>query len=132
VSGKGPWLLFREGIELELVSAEPTSIELAMRVRESHLNLVGVVHGGAVFTLLDTAAGFLVSRTCREGESPVSVSVTTTNVAPLRPDDERVVGRASIVHRGRTVVHVEGEARTQAGRTVGRALAVFYVRGART
>jgi acyl-CoA thioesterase len=132
VTGEGPWHFFREGIELELVASDASSLALAMRVRESQLNLVGVVHGGAVFTLLDSAAGFLVARTCGEGESPVSVSVTTTNVAPLRPEDERVIGRASIVHRGRTVVHVEGEARTQAGRTVARALAVFYVRGTRT
>lgn len=128
---RGPWLLFREGIELEQVAADDRSVELATRLRESHLNLVGVIHGGLVFTLLDTACGFLVTRTCGEGETPVSVSITTTNVAPLRPEDERVIGRATIVHRGKTVVHVDGEARTQAGRVVARALAVFYVRSAR-
>ena len=43
---------------VELVAIGPGFAELAMTVRESHLNFNGSCHGGAIFALADTAFGF--------------------------------------------------------------------------
>jgi acyl-CoA thioesterase len=123
--------LFPDGLAFEVLGESDELVELALDVRPSHVNPVGVVHGGAVFSLLDTAAGFLVSRLCGPGETCVSVSNTTNNVAPTRPEDERLIARARVAQRGRTLVHVDTQAETRAGKLVARGLSVFYIRGAR-
>src|SRR4051794_4363645 len=46
--------LFKDGLDLVLTSSSEGASEVSLDVRPSHMNAVGVLHGGAVFTLVDT------------------------------------------------------------------------------
>lgn len=49
--------IISENLNLEFISASDGSSEVKMRIDEKVLNPYQIVHGGAIFTLADTAAG---------------------------------------------------------------------------
>jgi uncharacterized protein (TIGR00369 family) len=67
-------------------------IELA--IGDHHRNRVGVVHGGVLASLIDTACGFCGSYTGVPGEQRgvATLSLTTSYTAPARGGKLRVVG----------------------------------------
>ena len=118
--------LFQEGIELEIVNSSNGVAEVALSVRPSHLNAVGVLHGGAVFTLVDTSMAVAIMETLKQGETCVSIEIKVNNVAPVK--DGTIVARSVIGHRGKTIAHVETDVRTSHGRLVAKGLGTFFVR----
>jgi uncharacterized protein (TIGR00369 family) len=119
--------LFKEGIELELVQSSAGASEVSLHVKASHMNAVGVLHGGAVFTLVDSSMACAIMETLKLGETCVSVEIKVNNVAPVR-EGTTIVARSAIGHRGKTIVHVETDVRTAHGRLVAKGLGTFYVR----
>lgn len=118
--------LFKEGVELELVQSGVGASEVTLDVKPSHLNAVGVLHGGAVFTLVDTGMACAIMETLQQGETCVSVEIKVNNVAPVKSGT--IVARSTIGHRGKTLVHVETDVRTSHGRLVAKGLGTFFVR----
>jgi len=118
--------LFKEGFELELVQSSAGAAVVQLAVKPSHLNAVGVLHGGAVFTLVDTSMACAIMETLRQGETCVSVEIKVNNVAPVK--EGTIVARSAVGHRGRTLVHVETDVRTTHGRLVAKGLGTFFVR----
>jgi acyl-CoA thioesterase len=118
--------LFREGIELVLLSSGGGASEVELEVRPSHMNAVGVLHGGAVFTLVDTGMACALMELLKQGESCVSVEIKVNNVAPIR--EGAIVARSTVGHRGKTLAHVETDVRTKHGRLVAKGLGTFYIR----
>lgn len=118
--------LFKEGVELELHQSGGGAAEVTLDVKPSHLNAVGVLHGGAVFTLVDTSMACAIMETLRQGETCVSVEIKVNNVAPVK--EGTIVARSVIGHRGKTLVHVETDVRTSHGRLVAKGLGTFFVR----
>ncbi|HPS57038.1 MAG TPA: hydroxyphenylacetyl-CoA thioesterase PaaI [Spirochaetota bacterium] len=79
--------LFPKSLGIELVELEPGRAVVAMTVTESMANFHGTAHGGALFTLADTA--FALS--CNSHGTPaVALSVTMDYMAPARPGDRLV------------------------------------------
>lgn len=83
------------------VSTEPGSATVEMTVEEFHYNALGVVHGGVVSTLLDTAAGCSVHTTLGVGEAYTSLDLSVKFLRPvtLEAGVVRAVGR--VLQRGR-------------------------------
>jgi uncharacterized protein (TIGR00369 family) len=85
------------GLELGEVSTGAVSIHL--EVRDELKQNQGVVHGGAVASLIDTAAAFAVLTQIETGER---VSTTDLTIHYLRPANSgRLTARARIVRGGR-------------------------------
>lgn len=79
--------LFPKSLGIELVELSPGRAVVAMTVTESMANFHGTAHGGALFTLADTA--FALS--CNSHGTPaVALSVTMDYMAPARPGDRLV------------------------------------------
>ena len=79
--------LFPRSLGIELVELKPGRAVVAMTVTESMANFHGTAHGGALFTLADTA--FALS--CNSHGTPaVALSVTMDYMAPARPGDRLV------------------------------------------
>ena len=58
---------FHRGLGLEVLSAAPGRVRLAMPAREDQLNLLGSIHGGVLATLADIAMGLAVRTDAGEG-----------------------------------------------------------------
>jgi len=87
-----------DGIDGEAVAA--------LDVNDRHLNPNGVVHGGVVFTLVDTAMGRATMSVLDEGRICASIEVAVRYLRPI--NGGRLVATASVLWAGRRIVHLEG------------------------
>ena len=74
---------------------------MEMPVEEKHMNLMGSIHGGAIVTLADTAAGYGTHTTRPSEASGFTTLELKSNF--IRPATGGVLQcRADCIHRGRT------------------------------
>jgi uncharacterized protein (TIGR00369 family) len=93
---------------MEFVGAERGAAVVALDVREDLMRMGGILHGGVIVSLLDTAAAFAVHTMLEPGGQTVTVDLT---VHFLRPVSEgRVEARARVLREGRRVVIISVEA----------------------
>ena len=107
----GPFL---EGLQAEPVAYEKGRATWRLIVAEQHLRTHGILHGGVVATLLDTAMGRAVSTLCRDDQGCVTVQL---NVNFIRPswNGETLTITGEVQHSGRQTAVARGEIRTAAG-----------------
>jgi uncharacterized protein (TIGR00369 family) len=93
---------------LRLEELEPDRCRIALPFDESLATYGSVVHGGALATLVDTAAtGAAWSDT---GEGVAGGGTVDLTIHYLRPaDGDSLVAEARVIHRGRSVCSVEVE-----------------------
>ena len=75
-------------------------------VDERDLNPHGVVHGGVVFTLVDTAMGQATMDAVEDGMRCATIELSVRYLRPIIGG--RLVATASVLKAGRRVMHLEG------------------------
>jgi uncharacterized protein (TIGR00369 family) len=118
-----PWFGF------SIVSARRGEVEIAMEAEPHHLNLQGLVHGGVIATMLDSAAGMSVKTTLEEGRRHVTAQLSVTYLSPAQPG--RLLARGKALRVGVSIAHAESEVLDDRGRAVAKATAVISVMPAR-
>lgn len=89
---------------------------------ESFLNPLGLVHGGLLCTLMDSAIGVAVQTRCPVGVGYASIELKVSFLAPLPWDGESEVEvRGRVLRVGRRVAFAEAHAHDANGRLVGHA-----------
>jgi uncharacterized protein (TIGR00369 family) len=116
---------------LELVGAQLLALgdgEASFRATpdESVYNPIGMVHGGFLCTLLDSAAGCAVHTLLPAGSGYSTIEIKVSFLKPVRAGDQiEVVGRSLRV--GRQVAFAEAHARNAAGDLVGHATSSLVI-----
>lgn len=91
---------------IEGVSTTPEEVVCRMEVSEELANRNGVLHGGALMSLVDHTAGSIAFANCREGMTNVTVEAKTNFFrSAMVGDVVTAVGRP--LHVGRTTVVVQ-------------------------
>jgi uncharacterized protein (TIGR00369 family) len=88
---------------------------------ESTYNPIGIVHGGLLCTLLDSAAGCAVHTLLPAGAGYGSIEIKVSFLEPLRADSGQIEAQGRALRVGRRVAFAEAHARDQTGRIVGHA-----------
>lgn len=111
---------FARWFQAEVRRREGGEAELLLPVREEFLQGQGLVHGGILAALLDSALGQAVE------SLGVKVVTAELSVNYLRPVREGVLlARGFVVHAGRRLFHAAGEAWLE-GERVAFAKGTFY------
>ena len=76
-----------------------------LEVDDRHLNPNGIVRGGVVFTLADTAMGRATMAVLGDGQICASIEVSVRYLRPI--PGGRLVATASVLRAGRRIVHLE-------------------------
>lgn len=110
----GPLGPFLESLHIEPISSEQGRMTWRLVVAEQHLRTHGILHGGVIATLLDTAMGRAVQTLCRDNQDCVTVQL---NVNFIRPSwsGETLMITGEVQHAGRQTAVARGEVRTPAG-----------------
>ncbi|HSD45228.1 MAG TPA: PaaI family thioesterase [Pyrinomonadaceae bacterium] len=93
------------GIEVESVG--PGTATLVLPVREELTRNDGIIHGGAVASVIDSAFAFAIIPLLAENERTVTVDLTIHYLRPLSGGASRTIAR--VVRAGRRVITVSAE-----------------------
>ena len=88
------------GIELDMI--EEGRARLSLEVTQRHLQLAGVMHGGAIATLIDTAVAFAIVGASELGARFTTIEMKVNFLSPIR--EGRVVADAKLIRDGRRIV----------------------------
>ena len=88
---------------------------------ESTHNPLGMVHGGLLCTLLDSAAGCAVHTLLPAGAGYASIEIKVSFLKPLRADAGEIEVRGRALKVGRRIAFAEAHARDGGGELVGHA-----------
>ena len=93
------------GIEVETVG--PGTATLSVPIRHELMRNDGIVHGGVVASLIDSAFAFAIIPILNDGERTVTVDLTIHYLRPVSGGTAKAVAR--VVRAGRRVVTVSAE-----------------------
>jgi uncharacterized protein (TIGR00369 family) len=94
---------------LELRSSSPEGATIALAPRAEFAQEYGVIHGGVLSTLADTAAVYALHPFLEAGERMTSIEFKVNFLAPASAAGGEVIAASSVAKRGRTiaVAHVD-------------------------
>jgi uncharacterized protein (TIGR00369 family) len=110
---------------IELVDAGAGHVEIAFEAGEQHVNLQGLVHGGMLATLADTAMGLAVRTALDPGRRHVTVQLGIEFLSPGRPG--RIIAHGRSVKIGRQMGFAEADVVDSRGRLLARARSTLSV-----
>jgi uncharacterized protein (TIGR00369 family) len=110
---------------VELIDASPGQVEIALEAGPQHLNLQGLVHGGILATLADTAMGLAVRTVLQPSRRHVTVQLGVEFLSPGRPGT--IVARGRSVKIGSQLGFAEADVMDPAGRLLAKAQSTLSV-----
>jgi acyl-CoA thioesterase len=99
---------FAELVGFEVFPESDGTGKAQLIVSERHLNPNGVIHGGALFTLVDTAMGASLMQRLDEGEICATLQISMNFLRAVVSCDV-VECEARVVNKGRRFANVRGE-----------------------
>lgn len=95
--------LFAQHLRVEILDKGHGSAKVQIQSQELHANPNGQVHGGALFTLADIAAG---TACVGDGYKVTTVNSTVNFMRPGQPGDT-LIAYAKVIKDGRTIMVVD-------------------------
>ena len=110
---------------MQLTEMQPGVATLTMPFKEELVTIGTTVHGGAIASLIDTAA---MVAAWSEGEAPAKARGTTVNISvaylsAAQQEDLRAVAR--VLRRGRNLVYLDVEVTGASGNAVAKGLVTY-------
>ncbi len=111
------------GFELE--AAEAGRAVLRMRVASKHKQVHGVVHGGVLAAMADTAGGLATYMVVPRGTRLATVEMKINFLEPV--EQGTVLAEARVLRKGRNFAVVDCEVHDAEGRLAAKALMTFSI-----
>ena len=109
------------GIELD--SIEPGRARLSLDVKQKHLQLAGIMHGGAIATLIDTAVAFAIVGASEPGARFTTIEMKVNYLSPIR--EGRVTADATLIRDGRRIVVADCDVHDSGGKLAAKGLLTY-------
>ncbi|MEP0943540.1 MAG: PaaI family thioesterase [Rhizobiaceae bacterium] len=116
LEGKFPAPTISRAMNMRLLEAEEGMVAFCGTPGQDYLNPMGVVHGGYMATLLDSALGCSVHTTCPPGYASTSIDLKVNFVRAVLPGTGRLIARAHVVHPGRQIATCEARITDENGK----------------
>ena len=114
---------FARLLGMELVAAEVGSATLQISIRAEFKQIHGVMHGGAIASLIDTATAFAIVTILPDEEKFSTVDLMVNYLLPLKAGT--ATARARVVRNGRRLITVSAELLDNAGNLAATALSTY-------
>lgn len=101
---------------IEGVSAEDGRVTFTVTPAEFHYNPIGVVHGGLVSTLCDSAMGCAVHTKLAAGMAYTTLEIKVNMVRPITAKTGKLTCVGTVIHVGRSVATAEARVEDEQGR----------------
>lgn len=110
---------------IQLVDMQPDVATLRLPFTDSLITIGTTIHGGAIASLIDTAAMVAAWSDASVSENPrgTTVSLTVTYLAPANSEDIQATAR--VLQRGRNIVFLDVEVQSVSGKSIARGLVTY-------
>lgn len=115
---------FMEVMQLSAHEDEETGVEFRLTVADRHLRSFGILHGGVMATMLDTALGQVAGAAAPEGHHVVTVQFNMNLIRPACKG-ELLTAKGELQHRGSKTAVTRGELRNQDDKLIASATGTF-------
>lgn len=116
---------FLKHMEISVDATGPGRAAISLPLKPEYANSYGIAHGGIAALLVDTAAGVAL-RTLKL--TIVTVEMSVSYFAPV-PLEGRLRAEATMVHRGRRILHAEIAVLAPDGTLAAMGRAIYAVTG---
>lgn len=117
----GAEIAFADHCGIEEIGPTEQGTRLRMMVGPEHLNNLGIVHGGALCSLLDVCMG--TAGRMRAGRPVMTLDMQVAFLAPGR--GPVLIGDGRVLRGGRSVLFCEAEIRDEVGALVAKSSGIF-------
>lgn len=124
-AGQGPPIPYDAHMGFRLVTWSPEGAVVDVEVDGRFANPTGVLHGGVLMGLADSAMGLTVTGLLAAGQAGTNTDVQVRFLRPTKSG--RLVATARVVRRGRRTLVLECDIADAAGKLVARASSNFLV-----
>ncbi|MDR2870275.1 MAG: PaaI family thioesterase [Deferribacteraceae bacterium] len=109
-------------VGVELMACDISYAKVKLQLRDDHINAQGITHGGAIFTLMDMAAGVAMRNSGKVG---VTLS---TNITYLRPSSigGTLYAEATLLNETRRINTFDVKLRNEEGTLLAVSQAMMY------
>ncbi len=114
---------FAKLLGIELDDAGPGTVTLGFDIRDDLKQNNGVVHGGAIASLVDTATAFAIISLLPPDEQATTADLTISYLRPLR--NGRARSTARVIRAGRRLIVVSADLLDDAGNLIATALTTY-------
>lgn len=121
---------FHNWAGLTVTRVAPGEVDVVLETEPHHLNLVGIVHGGVIATIANTATGIALRTILEPGLSHVTAQLNVHFLAPGKAG--KLTGRGRALKAGRRMGYAEADVVDEDGQMLARASATFIVMPERT
>ena len=118
VAGELPGAPIAGHFAMEPIEVGHGTVTFRCQPDESHYNPIGMVHGGLVCTLLDSALGCATHTTLPAGTGYTSIEIKVNYLRPVTADSGPLICTGRVTKSGRRVAFAEGEVRDNQGKVV--------------
>ena len=115
----------RRFLGMDIEGLDPGHAIARLEVTAGVLNPNGAVHGGVLFTMVDTAMGKATMSVLEEGQLCASIEVQMRFLRPVTVG--RIETDAAVIRRGRKIIHLESRVRDGDGVLVATGAGTFAV-----
>ncbi|MGN6124486.1 MAG: PaaI family thioesterase [Sphingomonas oligoaromativorans] len=126
----GPSMAYLIGFRC--VKAEPGEIEMRLDYGQSLENTMGMLHGGAAATMLDTTMGCAAHTMLPTGAGIITLDLTITYLRPVTARTGAITASGRVINAGRRTIYVGGEVHADDGSLMAHAVGNFSVVGERS
>jgi uncharacterized protein (TIGR00369 family) len=127
VDGQLPPPPIAELMRMHAVEAEDGRVTFTCTPDASMYNPLGIVHGGAMCTLLDTATGCALHTTLPEGVSYTSVEIKVNYLKAVTVDSGPLTAVGTVVKAGSRIGFAEANVTDAAGKPVATATSTLLI-----
>jgi uncharacterized protein (TIGR00369 family) len=114
---------FPRSLGIELDSIEPGRARLSLVVEQRHLQLAGVMHGGAIATLIDTAVAFAIAGSSEPNARFTTIEMKVNYLSAIR--EGRITAEAWLIRDGRRIVVAECDLFDSKGKLAAKGLLTY-------
>jgi uncharacterized protein (TIGR00369 family) len=114
---------FAELLGIELAAAEVGSVTLRLPIRDALKQIHGVMHGGAIASLIDTATAFAIVTLLPGQEKFSTVDLMVNYLRPLK--EGTATASARVLRAGRRLITVSAEVLDDSGNLAATALSTY-------
>ena len=115
---------FNNLVGITLEDFQEGAVVYSLKISPSHLNVNSGVHGGALFSLLDSVMGATIRSAVHN--PIVTVNMNIHYFSPV-PEGDTLTGTAAILQQGRSIITAEGLIKASNGTILTKAIGTFKI-----